>query len=28
MSFLFPDENRVSDYLVERFPTAQKHRYW
>lgn len=28
MSFLFPDENRVSDYLVERFPTAAKHRYW
>jgi serine/threonine protein kinase len=28
MSFLFPDEVRLSDYLAARFPQAQKHRYW
>jgi eukaryotic-like serine/threonine-protein kinase len=27
-SFLFPDETRLSDYLAQRFPQAQKHRYW
>jgi eukaryotic-like serine/threonine-protein kinase len=28
MSFLFPDEVRLSDYLAAHFPQAQKHRYW
>jgi serine/threonine protein kinase len=28
MSFLFPDEVRLSEYLAARFPQAQKHRYW
>ncbi|HYC76025.1 MAG TPA: serine/threonine-protein kinase [Planctomycetota bacterium] len=28
VSFLFPDETRLSDYLAARFPQAQKHRYW
>jgi serine/threonine protein kinase len=28
ISFLFPDEVRLSDYLAARFPQAQKHRYW
>lgn len=28
LHFMFPDETRVSDFLAEHFPDAQKHRWW
>lgn len=27
-NFLFPDEARVSEFLAQHFPDAQKHRWW
>lgn len=28
LHFMFPDEARVSDFLAQHFPDAQKHRWW
>lgn len=28
MHFLFPDEDRLSDFLASLFPQAKKHRWW
>jgi serine/threonine protein kinase len=28
MHFLFPDEERLSDFLASLFPQAEKHRWW